>query len=47
MRDMGQAKSRDRILNFRKANFTKKLFEELVNGTPWETVLRDKGAEQS
>ncbi|KFQ86553.1 hypothetical protein N337_12956, partial [Phoenicopterus ruber ruber] len=32
-------------LNFRKANF--QLFKELVNRTPWETALRDKGAEQS
>ncbi|KAK4810861.1 hypothetical protein QYF61_008833 [Mycteria americana] len=45
LRDMGQAKSIVRTLNFRKANF--QLFKELVNGTPWETVLRDKGVEQS
>ncbi|KGL92594.1 hypothetical protein N301_15996, partial [Charadrius vociferus] len=44
-RDMGQAKSKVRTLNFRKANF--QLFKELVNRTPWETALRDKGAEQS
>ncbi|KFQ22506.1 hypothetical protein N331_03272, partial [Merops nubicus] len=31
--------------NFRKANF--QLFKELLNRTPWEAVLRDKGAEQS
>jgi len=42
--DKSWAKSRVRTLNFRKANF--QLFEELVNGTPWETALRDKGAEQ-
>ncbi|KAK4828806.1 hypothetical protein QYF61_000863 [Mycteria americana] len=41
---MGQAKSKVRTLNFRKANF--QLFKELVNRTPSETVLRDKGAEQ-
>ncbi|KFQ75677.1 hypothetical protein N337_11763, partial [Phoenicopterus ruber ruber] len=34
-----------RTLNFRKANL--QLFKELVNRTPWETALRDKGAEQS
>ncbi|KAK4811070.1 hypothetical protein QYF61_016356 [Mycteria americana] len=45
LRDMGQAKSKVRTLNFRKANFQP--FKELVNGTPWETALRDKGAEQS
>ncbi|KAK4828824.1 hypothetical protein QYF61_000881 [Mycteria americana] len=44
LRDMGQAKSKVRTLNFRKANF--QLFKELVNRTPSETVLRDKGAEQ-
>ena len=45
LRDMGQAKSKVRTLNFRKANF--QLFKELVNRTPWETALRDKGAEES
>ena len=45
LRDMGQAKSKVRTLNFRKAKF--QLFKELVTRTPWETVLRDKGAEQS
>ncbi|KFV39560.1 hypothetical protein N328_00917, partial [Gavia stellata] len=44
-RDIGQAKSKVRTLHFRKANF--QLFKELVNRTPWEAVLRDKGAEQS
>ncbi|KFP99488.1 hypothetical protein N329_04107, partial [Haliaeetus albicilla] len=44
-RDMGQAKSTVRTLNFRKAKF--QLFKELVNRTPWETALRDKGAKQS
>jgi len=42
---MGKARSTVRILNFRKSNF--QLFKELVNRTPWDTVLRDRGAEQS
>ncbi|KFQ74137.1 hypothetical protein N335_02350, partial [Phaethon lepturus] len=33
-----------RTLNFRKVNFQP--FKELVNRAPWETSLRDKGAEQ-
>jgi len=45
LRDMGQVKSKVRTLNCRKANF--QLFKQLVNGTPWETALRDKGPEQS
>ncbi|KAK4831467.1 hypothetical protein QYF61_017715 [Mycteria americana] len=45
LRDVGQAKSKVRTLNFRKANF--QLSKELVNRTPWKTALRDKGAEQS
>ncbi|PKU35646.1 egf-like repeat and discoidin i-like domain-containing protein 3 [Limosa lapponica baueri] len=45
LRDMGQAKSKVGTLNFRKANF--QLFKALVNGTPWDTAFRDKGAEQS
>ncbi|KFV55360.1 hypothetical protein N328_07466, partial [Gavia stellata] len=44
-RDRGQVKCKFRTLNFRKAKF--QLFKELVNRTPWETALRDKGAEQS
>ncbi|KFQ75531.1 hypothetical protein N335_09898, partial [Phaethon lepturus] len=44
-RDMGQAKSKARTLNFSKTKF--QLFRELVNRMPWETALRDKGAEQS
>ena len=40
-----QSKSKIMVLNFRKANF--QLFRELVNKTPWETVLIGKGAEQS
>ena len=45
LRDTGKAKSKVRTLNFRKAHF--QLFKELVNRTPWETVPRVKGAEQS
>ena len=45
LRHMGQAKSKVRTLNFRKAKF--QLFKQLVNRTSWQTVLRDKGAEQS
>ncbi|KFW69345.1 hypothetical protein AS28_06177, partial [Pygoscelis adeliae] len=44
-RDMGQAKSKVRTLNFRKAKFH--LFKELVSRAPWEIALRDKGAKQS
>ncbi|PKU43319.1 hypothetical protein llap_6377 [Limosa lapponica baueri] len=45
LRDLGQVKSKVRTLNFRKAKF--QFFKELVNRPPWETTLRDKGAEQS
>ncbi|GAB0204051.1 hypothetical protein GRJ2_002870700 [Grus japonensis] len=45
LRDMGQVKSRVRTLNFRRANI--QLFKELVDETPWETALWDKGAEES
>jgi len=38
-------KSQLRTLNFRKAKF--QLFKKVVNRTPWEKVLRDRGAEQS
>lgn len=38
-------KSKVKTLSFRRVNF--QLFKELVGGTPWETALRDKGAEQS
>ena len=34
-----------RTLNFRRTNF--QLFKEIVRRTPSETVLRDKGTEQS
>jgi len=44
LRDMGNARSIVRTLNSRKANF--QLFKELVSRTPWEVVLRDRGAEQ-
>jgi len=45
VKDEGQAKSKVRTLNFRKANFQR--FKELGNRTPWESTLRDEGAEQS
>ncbi|KFQ55696.1 hypothetical protein N334_04196, partial [Pelecanus crispus] len=44
-RDMGKVRSTVRTLTFRKANF--QLFKELVRKKPWETVLRDRGTEQS
>ena len=40
-RDMGKAKSKIRMLNFRKVNF--QLFRELVNKTLWKTVLIEQG----
>jgi len=43
--DVGMVRSIVRTLNFRKANV--QLFKELVSRTPWETVLRGRGAEQS
>jgi len=42
---MGKVRSIVRILNFRKANF--QLFKELVNRTPWEVILGDRGGEQN
>jgi len=45
LRDMEKARSIVRTLNFSKANF--QLFKELVRRTPWETILKDRGAEQS
>jgi len=41
---MRQVKSKIRKLNFRKAKF--QLFRELLNKTPWETVLMGNGAKQ-
>jgi len=38
---MSLAKSRGRTLHFHRANF--KLFKELLDGIPWETVHRDIG----
>jgi len=43
LREKGHMKTKVRILNFRKASF--QLFKELVNSTPWETALRDRGTE--
>jgi len=45
LRDMEKVRSIVRTLNFRKAGF--QLFKELVSRTPWEMVLKDRGAEQS
>jgi len=45
LREMGITKGIVRTLNFRRANF--QLFKEIVRRTPWETVLRDRGTEQS
>jgi len=45
LREMGITKSIVRTLNFRRANF--QLFKEIIRRTPWETVLRDRGTEQS
>jgi len=45
LREMGITKSIARTLNFRKADF--QLFNEIVRRTPWETVLRNRGTEQS
>ena len=42
---LGIMKSIVRTLNFRRANL--QLFKEIVRRTPWETVLRDRGTEQS
>lgn len=39
LRDVGQAKSKIKTLNLRKANF--QLFRALVRRIPWETALRD------
>jgi len=45
LRDTGKVRSVVRTLNFRKADF--QIVKELVSRTPWETVLRDRGAERS
>lgn len=45
LRDIGQAKSKSRKLDFRKANLH--LLRQLINKTPWKSVLRVKRAEQS
>ena len=44
-RDTREEKSRIRMLHFRKAKFYP--LRELVNRTPWKTVFKGKGAEQS
>jgi len=45
LRDTGKVRIIVRTLNFRKANI--QILKELVNRSPWETALRDRGAEQS
>ena len=45
MRDIVQTKNKIRKLNFRKAKF--QLSRELVNKTPWKSVLEVKCEEQS
>jgi len=45
LRNVGLAKRRVRTLNCRRLHFC--LFKELLDGIPWETVLRDAGMEQS
>ena len=45
LRVMIQTESKIRMLNFRKSKF--QLFKGLVNKTPRESVLGDKGEEQS
>jgi len=45
LRYMGKARSIDKNLKFRKANFS--FFKELTSRTAPELVLRDRGAEQS
>ena len=42
-RNAGLAKSRLRILNFRRVNFW--LLKELLGGISWDTVLEDMGTE--
>jgi len=44
-RNMGLEKSGVRTLNFGRVNF--RLFKELLDEIPWETLLRDKGTVRS
>lgn len=44
LRGTRQIKSRVRTLKFRQVNFS--LYRALVHGIPWETALRDKGANE-
>jgi len=43
--DKCQVKIKVRILKFKKPKL--QLFKEVISRTPWNTALRDKGAEQS
>lgn len=45
LRDVSLAKSKVRTFNFRRANF--QLFKKLVDEIPWDTVLRERGSDQS
>ena len=45
LKNAGLAKSRGRTLSFRKTNFC--LLKELLDGIPWETVLKGIGTGQS
>jgi len=42
---MDPAKNKVRTLNFRRKNF--QLCKEILDKTPWEALLRDKGIEQN
>lgn len=44
LRDMGQARNKARLLNFRKADLW--LFKEIASEIHWETSLRNKRVEQ-
>lgn len=44
-RSLNLVRSKVKTLNFGRANF--QLLKELVNEIPWETVLRDREADQS
>lgn len=45
LRNMGQERSQERPLNFRKVDF--QLFRDIVNEIPWESALRGQGEEES
>lgn len=45
LRDMSQMKCKAKTPNFRRVDF--QLFKKLLDVTPWETALGDKGSEKS